>query len=565
MSGAKETPRQKMIGMMYLVYTALLAMNVSADILDAFAIVNEGQEKTNASIEIKINDQYRMFEDQYNKEQAKTQLYWDKALAIREKTDEIVNFIEKDVMVPMLLQTEGLSEEDLFNPKDEASTIIRNKATEKRVIYEFDLSKVSAKDNYDTPMAFMLTEGKGTELKQKIQEYREFIVNTMESEGTGLTNYSQHVGLFTDVDKNGEKIEYKNKDGEIVDWEEKNFGHIVFVAQMAILNKLVGEIQTTEFDAVSALMNRIGASDYKFNSLQARVIAKSDYITQGQDYEAEVFIAALDTEREFDMEYGMGVSNFDNFRGTPVKANSQGGIVKLKIPGRTIGEQKLAGVIKMTNPETGEVENHPFSTSYMVAAPTATVAPTKMMIMYRGLKNPISVSAPGVSNDALIVNVEGGVLTTSNRSAGSYLVEPNSNATTVKVKVSYKDDNNRTVQLVSQDFRIKAVPNPVVQIRKELSGSVYKEVLRNAGGLEAKLADFDFEGYEFTVQSYTVTAIGGGTITDKKNNGANFSNEVIGLINSANPGQRLIFRDIVVKEPSGEMRPIKTSIIITLM
>ena len=97
MSGAKETPRQKMIGMMYLVYTALLAMNVSAEILDAFAVVSEGQQKTNASIEVKINDQYNAFQDQYNKDQAKTEIYWEKAQDIRSKTDEMINYIEKDI------------------------------------------------------------------------------------------------------------------------------------------------------------------------------------------------------------------------------------------------------------------------------------------------------------------------------------------------------------------------------------------------------------------------------------------------------------------------------------
>lgn len=552
MSGAKETPRQKMIGMMYLVYTALLAMNVSADILDAFAIVNEGQEKTNASIEIKINDQYKAFEDQYNKEQGKTQLYWDKALAIREKTNEIVNYIENDVMVPMLLQTEGLTEENLFHPQNEESAIIKNKANGNRVIYEFDLSKVNSKDNYDTPMTFMLTQGKGTELKEKINEYRNFIVNTME-EGTTITNYTQHVGLFTDNDVNGEKIIYKNKENEEVSWEEKHFGHIVFVAQMAILNKLVGEIQTTEFDAVSYLMNKIGASDYKFNNLQAKIIPKSDFVTQGQDFEAEVFIAALDTDREFEMVYGMGVKDYKDYKGSPVTENSRGGIVRLKIPGKATGLQSLAGVIKVNHPETGEEELLPFNTSYLVAAPTATVAPTKMMVMYKELKNPIRVSAPGIPNEDLIVNVEGGILTKDSGS-GNYLVEPNSGVSVVKVKISTKNEDGKVLQLNTEDFRVKPVPNPVVNIGGYIvGGKVEKEELDVAGRIAATMKDFDFEGYNYTVDSYTVYTYRGNPI-EKKNMGAAFTSEVRDIINSARPGQKIIFQDIMVKSPKGEMR-----------
>ena len=100
MAAAKETPRQKMIGMMYLVLTALLALNVSADILDAFAIVNDGLEKTNASVESKIEDYYNIFEQQYSRQPEKAQVYWDKANEIRVKTDEIITSAADPVELP---------------------------------------------------------------------------------------------------------------------------------------------------------------------------------------------------------------------------------------------------------------------------------------------------------------------------------------------------------------------------------------------------------------------------------------------------------------------------------
>ena len=126
MAAAKETPRQKMIGMMYLVLTALLALNVSADILDAFAIVNDGLEKTNASVENKIEDYYNIFEQQYIKQPEKARDYWEKANEIRVKTDEIINFIEKDIKVPMVCESENITEEELLNNKDSKTALIRN-------------------------------------------------------------------------------------------------------------------------------------------------------------------------------------------------------------------------------------------------------------------------------------------------------------------------------------------------------------------------------------------------------------------------------------------------------
>ena len=553
MAGAKETPRQKMIGMMYLVYTALLAMNVSADILDAFSIVNDGQEKTNASIEMKINDQYAAFEGQYGKEPEKTQIYWDKAIEIREKTDEMINYIEKEVKLPLLMAVEGInSEQEVINRKEKP--LLRNieKANPKnrRVFYEVELKNIGKKDDYDIPTTIMIEEGKATELKQKIAEYREFIVNTVEN--AGISGYNNKVGLLTDYDQNGKPMLYYNADKEVVDWEHKNFSHIVFVAEMAILNKIVGEVQTTEYDAVGDMMDRIGATDYKINKLQARVIAKSDYITQGQDYEAEVFLVAADTMRNFDAKYTLGTSNFTG-KGDVKTARSHGGIVKLKIPGKNVGEQRFAGVIEMTNPETGDTEYHSFNASYIVAQPSATVAPTKMMVMYQELQNPISVSAPGVASDNLIVNVEGGTLT-KDQGAGNYFVEVDKGAKTVKVNVSVKHDNKQVVQLATQEFRVKPVPNPVVNVGGYIvGGKVDKEELLVAGRVAATMKDFDFEGYNYTVDSYTVSTYKGNFI-DKKNNGPRFNAEVMELINSARSGQRITFQDIMVKSPKGELR-----------
>ena len=558
MAGAKETPRQKMIGMMYLVYTALLAMNVSADILDAFSIVNDGQEKTNQSIDMKLRDHYAAFEQQYVQEQEKSQIYWDDAVAIREKSDEIINYIENDVKIPLLCETEGITLDELMNPKDPDEAIIKNldqvkQAGNGRVYYEFNLKNVSSKDNYDTPTTIMINDGKATELKQKIQEYREFVVNTLE--GVGLKDYGKHVGLLTDYDQDGNKIAYYDVDGQEISWEEKNFSHIIFVAEITILNKLVGEIQTTEYDAVSALSKRIGATDYKFNKLQARVIAKSDYIIQGQDYEAEVILIPSDTIGNFNASYALGVRNFNDYKGEPTVVKSKDGIVRLRIPGKSTGEQRFAGVIEMTNPETGEKEYHPFDASYMVAPPSVTVSPTKMMVMYQELQNPISVAAPGYTSNEIIVNVEGGKLTKDNSGAGNYFVEVDKNAKKVLVHTSAKTADNKTINLGTQEFRVKQVPDPVVRIGDITGGKVDKESLLGYGRVMAVMKDFDFEGFNYTVDSYTVSTYRG-TFIDKQNKGPKFSDEVIALISNAQSGQRIQFQDICVKSPKGEIRNV---------
>ena len=555
MAAAKETPRQKMIGMMYLVLTALLALNVSADILDAFAIVNDGLEKTNASVENKIEDYYNIFELQYSRQPEKAQVYWDKANEIRVKTDEIINFIEKEIKVPLVLETENITEEQLLNSKDPKKALLRN--TEKisdenrRVFYEFELKNIGAKDKYDAATNFMINNGNATILKNKIQEYRSFVVNTVED--AGLSNYSKYVGLLTDVDHNGEKIIYTDNDGQELSWENKNFEHIILTAEIAILNKIVGEIQTTEYDAITALFKQIGSSDFKFESVQARVIQRSDFIIKGQNYEAEIFIAAADTSKAFDVKYFMGTDDYNKAKGEPVKLNSKEGKVILNFPTTTVGMHKYAGRIEIPRPD-GTMALYDFNESFQVVAPSATVAPTKMMVMYEELQNPISVSAPGITSDDIIINVEGGKYT-KDKNDGDYFVEVNKGAKIVKVKVSAKDDKGKIVDLGTQEFRVKKVPDPVVKIGDITGGKVEKEVLLSIGRVMAVMKDFDFEGFNYVVDSYTVSTYRG-TFIDKNNKGPKFSNEVIELISNAQTGQRIQFQDICVKSPKGEVRNV---------
>lgn len=540
MSGAKETPRQKMIGMMYLVYTALLAMNVSAEILDAFAVVSEGQQKTNASIEVKINDQYNAFQDQYNKDQAKTEIYWEKAQDIRSKTDEMINYIEKDIKLAMVMYAEkAKSEEQLFNTKDPKKAIIINKAKadpkNRRVFYDVDVINMKAKDNTEVPQTMMENEGKAIELKQKLNDYRNYIINTMES--VGVHGYSSHVGLLTDYDQNGEKIIYRNANGAEVAWEEKNFYHICVAAEMAVINKIVGEVQTTEFDAVAAMMNRIGATDFKFNKLQARVIAERDYILQGEDYEAEVFLVASDTTRNFRAYYALG-------KGNQVETTSEGGVIKLKFKGNTLGEQTYRGVVKMINPETGEEDDYDFEKTFTVAQPSATIAATKMNVMYSGLENPISISAPGYTPDEINVRVTGGTLKTINKTKGEYEIVPTNVKEEVHIYATVVKDGKSTT-LCDKPYRVKPVPDPIATIGGKV-GEISKTDILAAGKLEATMKDFDFD-VSYKVLSYRYSK--GGMLTNKV--GAEFDNEVKGDVRAAKRGDRFFFSDIVVQKPDG--------------
>ncbi len=556
MAGGKETPRQKMISMMYLVLTALLALNVSVDILDAFAIVNDGIETTNSNVGNKINDYYITFEQQYEKQPEKAGEYWNKAQEIRVKTDEIINYIETEIKLPLVEVTEGITKEEIFNPKDEKKKLIKNadKADpekNRRIFLEFELKNISAKDNYDAPTNFMINEGKATELRNKLEEYRLYIIGTLQS--SGLANYGNKVGLRTDG-------EYYDANNNRLNWENKNFYHVILLADIAILNKIIGEIQTTEFDAISELFKRIGATDYKFNALEAKVFPKTTYVLQGQDYEADIFIAASDTTRKFNAKFAKGIKDFSKANAKNVyNTSSKNGVVSIKIPTNAEGEQTFAGIVEMVDPETGEIVPYPFSSSFTVAPPSANVTPTKMNVMYRGLENPISISAPGFTANQINVNVSNGELIKGNN--GEYFVKPGNEKNITTVTVSTTIDGKKVI-LDNCDFRLKRTPDPVPVINGKTNGTFTKEEVLAAGGFNLTMPDFDFEGYRSQVISYDVSTIVAGYLKSVKGiKGRQFNDEVKELIKSS---KRISIENIRVKSPDGEERILNTPITIDI-
>lgn len=558
MSGAKETPRQKMIGMMYLVLTALLALNVSVEVLDAFTTVNDGLENTYISVDKKIVDYYNTFEQQYNKQPEKTAKYWDKAQEIRQKTDEFVNFIERDIKLALLLQNNGVTEEELLNPDKEEDAVIANKEAadpnkNRRVFHKINFDNIDGKDKHDAVTAFMIEQGNAEILRKRIEEYRQYVIAALDS--AGIADFDDHVGLIT----NGE---YFAGDGAPLTWEMKNFNHIIIPAAISILNEIVAEVQTTEYDAISELYKSIGASDFKFNTLEAKVFPKTTYVLKGQDYEADVFIVASDNTKEFDAKYARGVKDFAMANENAInKVSSQKGIVKIKVPANTIGEQTIAGVVEMKDPVTGEIAPYPFQTSYTVAPPSANVTPTKMNVMYRGLENPIEISAPGFTANQINVSVVNGELVKKN---GEYFVKPGNEKNVTTVTVSTTIDGKRMI-LDNCDFRLKRTPDPVPVLNGRTNDKFTKEEILAAGGFVLTMPDFDFEGYHSQVLSYDVSTIVAGYLKPIKGiQGRKFNKEVEDLVKSARRGQRISIENIRVKSPDGEERILNTPITIEL-
>lgn len=573
MSGAKETPRQKMIGMMYLVYTALLAMNVSKDILDAFDTVNNGVQTTNITLSQQINQKYAAFEEQYGLDKEKVGPYWEQAQTVRAEANDLINYVEAlkwDLVKRIELDKAKTSQEAVQMALERGLLKSADTLRYGRKIYDINTAKVKSRDNYNRPTEYMMGNpegpgngGKAYELSEKMRHFRHIVVNAMGTE------HMQEIGLVTDsiygskeyvmqqtgysenhlkkISDNvyGAKISYYPGMTDPVQdsWEYRNFHHTVLVADVTLLNKIISEAQTAELNAVTQLMTNIHAQDFTFDEVGARVFAESGYLLSGQTYKAQAMVTAWKNSQL------TARVKLDGGAEKEYTSNEQGVIPLEWNVG--VGSHTYSGVIDMLDPTTNKMEEYPFQGSFVVAPPAVSVSATKMNVVYRGIDNPIAVGG-GVGGE---INATAAGATLTRTGNGTYNLRPGE-ANEVTVNVTSAGSN-----LGSMKFRVKDLPKPEAIIRNVVNGQVSKSALLSAGGVVAEMKDFDFEGVHYDVVGYTFRyKTKAGTTKEAKSNGSKFSDEIKNAINSANVGDMFVFTAIQVRGNDGKTKTLETPI-----
>ena len=572
MSGAKETPRQKMIGMMYLVYTALLAMNVSKDILDAFDTVNTGVQTTNITLSNQIAQKYAAFEEQYGLDQEKVGPYWEQAQALREEATEFINFVEtlkwdlvKQVEIPKATTDEEAVSEAL------SRGLLKNGNTTMngRTIYDLNTSKVKSRDGYNQPTEIMMGNpegpgngGKSYDLSEKMKHFRNQVVKAAGPE------HLHEIGLLTDSifgtkeyllengytenqmkklpfegNYYGAKISYYPGMTDPVQdsWEYHNFHHTVLVADVTLLNKIISEAQTAELNAVTELMSEIHATDFTFDEIGAKVFAESGYLLSGQTYKAQAMVTAWKNSQL------TARVKLDGGAEKEYTSNAQGVIPLEWNVG--VGTHTYTGIIDMLDPSTNQMAEYPFQGSFVVAPPAVSVSATKMNVVYRGIENPIAVGG-GVGGE-ISASASSGTLTRTGN--GTYNLRPGE-ANEVTINVTSAGSS-----LGSMKFRVKDLPKPTALIRNVVNGVVSKNALLSAGGVIAEMKDFDFEGVHYDVVGYTFRyKTKSGTTKEAKANSGAFTEEIKSAINQSNVGDMFVFTAIQVRGNDGKTKTLET-------
>ena len=537
MAGGKLSPRQKMINMMYLVLTALLAMNVSKEILNSFALLNNGLEATNKNFTAKNLYIYDRFDQARRDDPKKVQDYWTKANSVRNRSKQMYDYI--DSLKVQLIR--AVEKKDFVEIKTETG-----KDTMIRIVS--DVLHMEAKDDNAVPTNFFMGDKDKAEQGNKAYDFKDMITKY---KADLMTQVPKELKAGIKLGLNTEDI-YSEHEGMKITWESNNFYHNPAVAVVALLTKMQNDVKNAETDIITALYNRIDANTFKFDKLEGRVNAESNYVLLGDDYQAEIFVAGFSTTSNPQIWLGKVDSITHKIVG-PVDSTSVkviDGVGHLTQTPTSEGTQEYQGIIRVKNPADpdGPRKEFSFSSSYKSAKPAIVVSPDKMNVFYIGVENPVSISVPGVAPSDLRPSLSGGSMSGSN---GKYNVRV-SGGTKATVNVSANTRTGSQSMGKGIEFRVKQVPNPEAEFMGKRGTATISEVqLKGGQMLLAKLDNFAFD-LNFPVVSYNVSITVNGKVVDAGCNGATLSSSAKQLISNAKRGMKVYFDSVKIKKPDGK-------------
>lgn len=502
MSGGNcpETPRQKMVGMMYLMLTAMLALNVSGDVLNAFTIVTQNIKRTTIATESKTSLIMQKFESQNAMNPQKAGQKYRKALEVTQRANELYNLIEeyKQLMVS-IADGEGYTPDNYKSINDQ-----------------------------DVAAQVMIVEqngARGKKLKEDIEKYRNYLKDILE----GNEMQQKNIEMALEI------VDPKMIDGVNVSWQSQNFEHIPLASTMSLMSKMQSDVRNTEADVINYLYDQIDAKSFKFNKVEPLIISQSNIVLRGEEYKAEIMLAAYDTTTAPIISVGSEKLHIANGKGI-YSARS-----------KRVGEMQYTARLQIPDPETGGLRDYEVMGQYEVVEPMAVVSPTMMNVAYLGIENPVSISAAGIPQSSLKVEATGGTIT---RNGTEYTVVPHPSAKTVEIHVSALV-NGRTRKIKTQSLRVVRLPDPVVKVGGKKGGSISKSQLMAALGLVAEMENFYADNIRYQIRSFKIISTKGDFTTFMESNSARFTAAQKAFIDQLRRGDKLIIEDISIHGPDG--------------
>ncbi len=557
MSGG-GTPRQQMIGMMYLVLLAMLAMNASKDLLNAFVFLDNGINETVKSFS-SANDAFYRTIDKAAAGSASYKPIQKQANKIKAKAEEVVQMMSNHKVW-------------LFSTGLFTTTADTAGSEEYRALFENGIPL--NKDNQDIGGGFYVPGGlespDAIALKEGVDSFRDMVVDVLNKDGDPDNDYlvAKYTKLFN-TEKGPNPLE---PGGPEVSWASKLSEHIPLAAVTANLTLWQSYIKNAEADVIGSIASKMDGSGMVVDRTKGVVQFDNGYVLKNDSVHASMFLAAFSSKADPKIYIGVvdsakfakgsnqwkvapGVSSKPPIIGASFEIKDiQGGAGKYHILAKEVGAQTITGVIE--NKSSKGTFYTRFKSSYMVAEPSATVAATKMSVFYVGVSNPVSVSAPGVAISDIEISAPGLVFK-ADKKAGTYTVSPRKATNKKGVDVVVKNKKSKAI-LGKANFRVKRLPDPSASVLNKKEGLIKRGLLKAISKVDAKMENFDFD-LTVTVKQFTLTVKVGSDLMSFKAKNNKLTPAMKGILKKVKRGSRVYFEDIKVQMPGGA-RPVPSLI-----
>jgi gliding motility-associated protein GldM len=487
-----------MINMMYLVLTALLALNVSSEILNAFKTVNNSLEKSNTVVQASTNDLMSSLQtkltDPGTREKA---LIWvPHAQRVQQYTEGVYKYIQH--LKDTILKLAGAD----FSKKDSS--------------YK--------EDNLDITTRLMIDKGNGKKLYNMLDQYQKDLLNIDPAIKAQFAN-SLPINLSTP--------KTQNKSNRT--WEAAYFRMVPTVAALTILSKFQNDVKTAENKVVTFCHEQVGKVEFRFNQYEPIVGQNSNVLLPGQELQITAGLAAMNSDQKPEVYIG----------GSRIQLNESG----LAVWKNNVGSGGTIPVLIKFTDQDGKPQERKYDVQYTVGQSNAAVQLDKMNVLFIGVDNPVTVSGSGNLNDLRVSGSGGGISLVPN-GAGKYLARVNSETDDCFITVTTVDGKSTRVP-----FRVRSIPDPTPYVGRTKSGDMSAAEFKSQAGVRAIVENFFYET-QFNVVSFRITGDGAGFdegILEANNTGAAW-NEAQNIIRKCRPGSFVTIEDIRAVGPDKRTR-----------
>ncbi len=514
----KVSPRQKMINLMYVLLMAMLALNVSSDVLVGFSLVDESLTQSTENATKQNETLYNTLESSMAQNPEKTREWYEKATTVKAQSDS------------------------LYNLADRLKQLIAKKADGA----EGDYRNLRNREDLEASTYVMLAPGSGAgeELFNAITEYRTLMLSMVSDPAQ---KELIRVSLSTDVPKRDISL--------LKNWQEYHFESMPAIAAITLLTKIQSDVRYIEGEVMHTLAKNIDMGDVRVNQLRALVIPTSKNVVRGSDFSAQIILAAVDSTQRPQIFIDDKALNADNGEYS-VRCNKS-------------GDYTLSGYM-LVNDGAGAQAKYSFSQNYTVVDPTATVSASLMNVLYAGFSNPVSISVPGVPANRISANIAKGSGTIKSDGNGGYIVIPTKVNEELTINVMARNEEGKSQSMGEYAFRVRQLPDPTPFIEyRDKDGNTQryrggaplsKQGLMGSDGIVAAIDD-GLLNIGFKVLSFeTVFYDNMGNAIPLKSQGASFTTQQKDMFRNLARGKRFYISHVKAIGPDNIERQLPTTL-----